>query len=830
MHLIRHTISVFMLGCLFLLTANAQPTRRASAGEIQHALKKLTVLGSALYVAAHPDDENTTVLSWLSNGRMMETAYLSLTRGDGGQNLIGTEKGDLLGVIRTQELLAARRIDGPRQFFSRAVDFGYSKSPEEALSIWGKETILADVVWTIRKFRPDVIITRFTPEFGGHGHHRASAILAEEAFHAAADAKAFPAQLKYVDVWQPTRLLWDDWRRETDISPEDAEKRISLNVGEFNPLLGKSYSELAALSRSQHKCQGFGATAYRGARLESFYHTAGTLASEDLFDDVNTSWQRVPGGEKIGQAIAAAYKNFNPANPTASITALVAIDNLMDDLSGNHWVKIKQQSLQKIIRDCLGIWIEAIAEDYSTTPGGKLTITAMANNPAGYPTVLKRVRIPAAGKDTLVSESLLNGNRKSMPLVIDIPEDLPYSHPYWLKLPKNGATFNIADQAQIGLPENKADLSATFEWEIAGRLYAFDTPLLFRWRDPVAGERYRPLEIVPPVMVNFESPLHLFSEEASRSLRLKIIAAADNITGKVSLVLPDGWQADQVDFPFSFSVKDEEATHVVQISAPVIANAALLKASVNVDNQQLPARSLTRISYDHIPVQTLLPEASTRLIKLDLKKEGNLIGYVMGSGDDLPEMLRQIGYEVELLSDDALETESLAGYDAIIAGIRAYNTRQRLKLTQKRLMDYVYNGGTLIIQYNTAHRLVTEELGPYPLRLSRDRVTLESAPVNFINPEHPLMTSPNRIEAKDMDHWVQERGLYFPNQWDEKYQPLFAMNDPGESEKTGSLLYAEYGKGVYIYSGISWFRQLPAGVQGAYRLFVNMISAGKDSE
>lgn len=825
----KNIISALLLGCLFFTIANGQPTRRTNAGEIQHALKKLTVLGSALYVAAHPDDENTTVLAWLSNGRMMETAYLSLTRGDGGQNLIGNEKGDLLGVIRTQELLAARRIDGPRQFFTRAVDFGYSKSPEEALSIWGKETILADVVWTIRKFRPDVIITRFTQELGGHGHHRASAILAEEAFHAAADPRAFPAQLKYVDVWQPKRLLWDDWRRDEDISAEHAELLISHNVGEFNPLLGKSYSELAALSRSQHKCQGFGATAYRGARLERFYHTAGTPASEDLFDDVNTSWQRVPGGEKIGAAIEVAYKNFDPANPTASIPALVAIDKLMDDLSDNHWVKIKQQALRKIIQDCLGIWVEAIAEDYSTTPGEALKVTAMAINPSRYPAVLKKVHMPAVATDTMLTESLSDGKRKVTPLLVKIPENMIYSHPYWLRLTREGSAFNIADQEQIGIPENQPELYAVFEWEIDGRTYTFDTPVLYRWRDPVAGERYRPLEILPPVMVNFESPLHLFSGETSRSVRLKIIAASNNVSGKISLSLPAGWRSDQTDIPFSFSVKGEEATHIVQISAPSAASSELLKATVDINEHPSVARSITRISYDHIPVQTLLPEASTRLIKLDLQKEGNLIGYVMGSGDDLPEMLRQIGYEVDLLSDDALETENLSGYDAIITGIRAYNTRQRLKLAQKRLMEYVYNGGTLIIQYNTAHRLVTEELGPYPLRLSRDRVTLESAPVNFINPEHPLMTSPNRIEAKDMDDWVQERGLYFPNQWDEKYQPLFAMNDPGESEKTGSLLYAEYGKGVYIYSGISWFRQLPAGVQGAYRLFVNMISAGKEN-
>lgn len=828
MRIVSNCIAIIGIMLLASIPGFSQPTRPAHAGEILHSLRKLTVLGSALYIAAHPDDENTTVLAYLANGRRVRTAYLSLTRGGGGQNLIGNEKGELLGVIRTQELLAARRIDGPEQYFTRAIDFGYSKNPEETLGIWDREKILADVVWAIRRFRPDVILTRFTPEFGGHGQHRASAILAEEAFHAAADPGRFPEQLRYVQPWQAKRLLWDAWRSAAESGEIAPARLLSLEVGGYNSLLGFSYPELAARSRSQHKCQGFGVLANRGEQKAFFQFTAGDPPGEDLFDGIELSWERIPGAAAVGKLLAQACDQFDMERPAASLPLLLQIDRALEALPDDPWVMFKRQELQQVIRNCAGLWLEAIAVDFTAIPGRAIPLEVMLLNRSGYPLTLESIAFPFAAQDSTVNQALPAGKAVSIRSAPRIAADQPYTEPYWLRRASETGTYIVEDQTLIGLPEAPPALSAVFNVNIDGRRFRWEVPLYYRWRDPVAGESYRPVEISPAVTVNFEAPLYLFADDQPREVRLTLQAGARDLAGKLRLKLPEGWQASLNEIPFQFTEKGQTLLKRIKITAPGEAAIRELSAEVEIGGQVLPAHSLTRIEYDHIPIQTLFPEARARLVRLDLKSPGGKIGYVMGSGDEIPALLDQIGFRVELLSDEDLDSRDLSQYRAIITGIRAYNTRDHLKVANPRLFRYVENGGTLITQYNT-YGLVTEQLGPYPLKLSRDRVTVESAPVSFLDPAHPLLNRPNRITAADMGGWVQERGLYFPNEWDPAYRPLFAMNDPGEDPKKGSLIYARYGKGVHIYSGIAWFRQLPAGVPGAFRLFINLIAAGEQN-
>ena len=804
----------------------AQKPASWNAGELQQALKKLSVMGSALYIAAHPDDENTAVLSYLANEAQVRTAYLSLTRGDGGQNLIGPEIGDLLGVIRTQELLAARRIDGAQQFFSRAVDFGYTKSREEALQFWGNDEILANVVWVIRKFRPDVIITRFTPEIGGHGQHLASAWLAEKAFAAAGDPNQFPEQLALVKPWQPKRLLWDVWTRAISQMNLDTTGFVSVNVGKYNPLLGKSYAEIAALSRSMHKCQGFGASPQRGGYREYFQHTLGDPATTSLFDGVELSWKRVPRGEKVGKLLAEALENFQPQQPTAIIPTLLKARSEMSLLPQTHDVAIKRDELDELLLQLCGIWASATVPSPSATPGSSVAISTTLINRNGYPVTLRGISYPFENGMPSGSQPLPANEPVTSEKTIAIPADAQLSNPYWLRSEKQGSLFTIPQPLDIGLPEKFAVQPVRFFLEIGGQEVIAIAPVQYKWNDETDGESYRSMEILPQVTVNFGAGLQVFGNGESRQVPVIFQSVAPETKATVYLSVPEGWQVSPASITVDFSGNGSEIRQSVTVTPTATSGEGWLSATVETGGNRQPAHSLSRIDYDHIPIQTLTPPARLQLVRLDIAKRGELIGYIAGAGDDIPEALTQIGYTVKMLSDDDLNTTDLSQFDAIVAGVRAYNTRDRLAADQPRLLAYVNNGGTLVIQYNTSHRLVTEDLGPYPLKLSRDRVTLEDAPMEILAPNHPLLTAPNAITPADFEGWVQERGLYFPNEWDDKYTALFSSNDPGESPKTGSLLYATYGKGHYIYTGISFFRQLPAGVPGAFRLFVNLLSVG----
>ncbi len=814
----------FLAIIIFLkLDLSAQIQRPINSAELISAVEKLNVVGSVLYIAAHPDDENTSVLAYLSKGRKFRTGYIALTRGDGGQNLIGSEKGAEIGIIRTKELLAARKIDGAEQYFTRAIDFGYSKSPEETFNFWGKENILSDVVWVIRNFKPDVIITRFPSDGrGGHGHHTASAILAKEAFYDAADSNKFKEQLKYVDPWQAKRLFWNAWR------PSEQQKKslIKIDVGNYNPVLGKSYTEIAADSRSMHKSQGFGASERRGNMYEYFELTAGDKPNKDLFDDIDITWNRVKNSKNIQVQINKIISSFNPKNPSESVENLINLNNLFNSVKDNYWVKEKKKELIPIIQSCTGFWLEAIADDYSSSPGDKVSFTTTLINRSNLNLTLDKISISDQLVDSTLNLKLENNNPIEVTANFVLPKNFPISQPYWLKESNNGKIFNVDNQEIIGNAENPPSVDVWATVKIGDNTLRFQTPLIYKWTDRVKGEQYRSFEIRPPVVTSIQNKLAIFTNDNSKVVKVRLKSNTNEVSGILKLNGNSNWQVSPEEISFSFDKKYAEKSFTFTITPPKIKNVANLSACILIDGKTYN-KDMVEIYYDHIGYNTYFPDSKIKLVKLDINKFDGTIGYIMGAGDDVPEALENLGYKVIMLSDENLENENLNNFDAIITGIRAYNTRERLKYDQPKLINYVKNGGTLIVQYNVSYGLQTKNIGPYPFSLNHGRVTDENAEMKFLDPTSKLLNFPNRITNEDFENWVQERGLYFSDNWDNHYTTVFASHDEGENDLKGSLLYTKYGKGVFIYTGISFFRQLPAGVPGAFRLFVNLISAGK---
>jgi len=820
---------------LLSLTLPAAASAR-DAAELRLALRKLTTVGGALYVAAHPDDENTAMLAWLANERLLRTAYLSMTRGGGGQNLIGDEKGPLLGLVRTQELLAARRIDGAEQRFTRAIDFGYSKSPEETLAVWGHEAVLADVVWTIRRFQPDVLVTRFpvTGE-GGHGHHTASAQLAEEAFAAAGDPRRFPEQLAHVAAWQPRRIFWNrfSWR---PIDPDDPAIAESLRVdlGTYNPLLGRAYTEIAAASRSQHKSQGFGAAERHGTILNYLDLRGGDRASTDPFEGVDMRWSRYPGGERIDALLARAAGEFEPDAPAASIPALLEALVELDRLRATPewsdirkpWLGGKRRDLLDAVRDCAGLAIDVAAESSTVVPGGLLPVGVTVVQRSDHPFRLVEVSSPIARAAQAPGMALENNRPVEVALELAVPVSQPFSRPYWLERPPG--TDAVEDPGLRGLAEAPAALriEVVLESPPAGRL-RYSLPVVYRWTDRVAGGQERAVDVVPAVAVALDADVHLFPQAEPRpvGVRLRSFAAA---SGELRLVLPPAWRVEPATVPVRFAAAGEEAQATFRVVPPDVATTAEIGAELALATDGAPAwtaaHRIVEIDYPHLPAQRVVTATSGRAVRADVRHRGESIGYILGSGDEVPEILRQVGYRVHLLSDADLDRGDFSAYDAVVAGIRAYNTRQRLRRAHDDLMRYVESGGTLVVQYNTRDLLVPVP-GPRPFEISRDRVTLEDAPVRLLDPADPLLAAPNRITVADFDGWVQERGLYFTEAWDPAYRTVLASGDPGEGEKPGGQLAIRHGEGVFVYTSYSWWRQLAAGVPGAIRAFVNLVSA-----
>ena len=803
-------------------------THQPNAAQIELKLKKLNVLGAALYVAAHPDDENTSIITYFANGRLVETAYLSMTRGDGGQNLIGPELRDLLGLIRTQELLSARRIDGGKQFFTRANDFGYSKSADETFKIWNRDEILSDVVRVFRQFQPDVIITRFPPdERAGHGHHTASAILAQEAFGAAANAQIFPEQVKQYGIWQVKRLYTNTGRWWNNTINENTPGIVTLNVGSYNTLLGQSYSEISATSRSQHKSQGFGSRGLRGDQLQFLEYQKGDSARKDIFEGINTTWSRVKGGDKIQPLVDKAIQGYEMATPSQTVPILFQIRNEIMKLGESIWKKRKLKEVEELIVDCLGLFLEATADDYFGTPDHLVTASLELVNRSSIDLLVDRIQSEGLNFDSASSITLKNNILLVLKTKKKVKSTLAYSDPYWLKEKHSTGLFTVNNTALIGKPENDPAITFSFSIQVGNEKLIVNRPLIYKITDPVKGELSRHFEIVPPIFLNLSKSVFIFSDDNSRTLDVKVISSIQgNETGILKLKVPEGWRVQPASIPFELKSKGEEQVKTFTVFPGKNEITSSIKAIAEM-NGKIYDQSILSISYDHIPPQTLLPKSESKLVHLDLKKSGNKIGYVAGAGDEVPNALRNMGYEVWEMKDEEVNSENLKRVDAVVLGIRAINTNTRIGFIMSELLNYTKNGGTVVVQYNTNHDLKTNEFSPYELTLSRDRVTEEDAEVRILKPDHALLNAPNKISAKDFEDWVQERGLYYPSKWDANFDAVLSMNDKGETPKDGSVLVAKYGKGYYIYTGLSFFRELPEGVAGAYKLFANMVSMGK---
>lgn len=817
----------------FTIAISAQAPKKATSSEIYHNLQKLNFIGSALYIAAHPDDENTRLISYLANDVHANTAYLSITRGDGGQNLIGPELRELLGVIRTEELVEARKIDGGKQFFTRANDFGYSKNPDETFEFWNRQEVLGEVVRTIRQFKPDIIVNRFDHRSPGttHGHHTASAMLSVEAFDDVNNASKFPESAQEYGIWQPKRLFfntsWWFYGSQEKFEKADKSKHLTVETGNYFPSLGLSNGEIASLSRSMHKSQGFGSTGSRGSETEYLELLKGSKPqNNNLFEGINTNWTRLEGGQEIGAILNPLETNFNFSNPSKMLPQLLKAYPLISNLKDEHWKKIKLKQLKQLIIDCSGIFLEAVSEVNTINPNDTFKVTLEAINRGIGNVTLKSVKNLEGNILWSQSEVLPFNEGKKFEVTVSSGIHNPmYSSPYWLN--EEGTLGMYAAPEQLrGLPVTPPLEQLVFELDFGTITIPYTRNIIYKFNDPVKGEVYRPLEVLPEVTATIPEKVLIFADNASQNVSVMVRAGKNDISGNVSLKHPKGWKVSPTQQTFNLKRLGETKTLNFTVIPPTGQSEGYLKTIINAEGKTFD-RELVTIDYEHIPYQSVLLPSEAKVAKIDIQKKGENIGYINGAGDAIPESLKQIGYSVTTIDPANISAENLQGFDAIVVGIRAYNIVSELAFVQPILNKYIENGGTVIVQYNTSRGLVTEDLAPYFLRLSRDRVTDEFSKVKLLAPENPILNTPNKITQRDFEGWVQERGLYFPDEWAKEFTPILGMNDKGDPKTKGSLLVAKYGKGYYIYTGLSFFRELPAGVPGAYRLFANMLSIGK---
>ena len=825
----------FLLIIVFLLITNsiaAQKPQKLTSNQIYEKLQKINFLGTALYIAAHPDDENTRLIGYLANKVKARTAYLSLTRGDGGQNLIGPEIRELLGVIRTQELLAARNIDGGEQFFTRANDFGYSKHPDETLEIWNEKEVLSDVVWAIRTFKPDVVINRFNHRTPGttHGHHTSSAMLSVAAFDLANDSSQFVSQLKYTSLWQPKRLFFNTsswfYKSQQDFEKATKGKLMAFDVGVYYPLKGLSNNELASMASSQHLCQGFGRLTTRGSQNEYVAFLKGDKPKDekDIFSGINTTWNRLKDGGEIGAILYEIEEDFDFVNPSIHLPKLMEAYQLIQKLEDRHWRIIKEKELKVIIEACAGLYLEVSANSASGAPNTSIEINFEALNRSTIAVELTSVE-STIDKKTFLKELDLEANKK-----VNFKETITlatteFSDPYWLKKEASLGMYSVENQLLIGKPETPRPVIINFNLTIEGIPITFTKNLVRRYAERDIGEIYEPFEVLPKVTTKLKDKVLIFSNDMPQKVVVEVRAGANNVAGTIKLEVPEGWKVSTK--AKTFIIKQKGDTYEVDFLVFPTENQleGKLKVIVTSDGKTYN-KELVEINYNHIPKQSVLLTSEAKVVRLNIKTIGTKIGYIKGAGDAIPESLRQIGYTVDLINPAEINEKNLLGYDAIVLGIRAYNVVKELKFKQKYLLAYVENGGNMIVQYNTNRRV--DVAAPFELKLSRDRVADEFAEVRILEKEHSLLNYPNKITSEDFKGWVQERGLYFPGTWSKEYTPILSMNDTGETAKEGSLLIAKLGKGNYIYTGLSFFRELPAGVSGAYKLFANMLAVGKD--
>ncbi|MCG8574326.1 MAG: PIG-L family deacetylase [Flavobacteriales bacterium] len=810
---------------LFILTLvfSGAALANKGTGELYVNLQKLHSLKRVLYVAAHPDDENTRALAWFSLSEKAETAYFSLTRGDGGQNLIGDELSEELGVLRTQELLAARSFDKARQFFSRAVDFGYSRSAEESFEKWGKAEVLSDLVLVIRQFKPDVIVTRFPPDKrAGHGHHIASAMLAIEAFEKAADPAFLPEQVKEYGSWQATSVYWNSsvwWNTKLDSIAKDNPDYLVADIGGYSPALGMSYNQIGTLARSEHKCQGFGGLIEMGSRIEYFENLAGEKLKDSFFEKNDKSWTKLVD-EKFEETFDKLLNDFDFLHPEENVATLFEIQKGLEKLESSPFKREKLKLCNQLIADCIGLHCELISNDYSFLVGEALSLKLNAINRS--PLDVELTSISVNGKKQEL-KGLLSQNRQYTDTVA-MDGINTFSDPYWLKQPFD-SRFKVDDPSNLGKPQNDASVLGLVEFKIGSESFTIEVPGTYKWRDPSYGERRRDLICVPDFTVNLDQDIAILKPGGETTVRLKVHAFKPDLKIKIHLSTPAGWILSENTIDIDLSKKHEEKYVEFSLKSAENAERGLLTIRDEKGNDLM---SYTEIVYDHIPTQIILQPAKMECISLDARIQPGKVAYIKGVDDAVPQAIEQLGFEVETFEVSDLSTLDLSIYQSVVLGIRIYNVHPELGNFDTKLANYVQAGGNLIMQYNTASRSQrNKKFGPVEFQLSRNRVTEEDAEVTFLAADHPIMNYPNKITTKDFDHWVQERGLYFATNWDDAFTPLFAWHDKDQEDVKGALIVAPYGQGQFVYTGISFFRELPKGVEGAYRLFANLLSYQK---
>ena len=813
---------------------------------ILQSLRKLQVLGSVLYVAAHPDDENNSLLPYLAKEKMYRTAYLSLTRGDGGQNLIGPEQGIELGMIRTKELLAAREIDGAEQYFTSAYEFGFSKSMDEALQVWDRQKVLADAVWVIRNYKPDVIIARFPPDArAGHGHHSASAQITREAFTAAADPNQFPEQLTNgVTVWQAKRLLWNTFNFGG--ANTTSSDQFKIDVGVYNALEGKSYGELGGEARSMHKSQGEGRPRRKGEILEYFTTIVGEAPTRSLLDGVSTDWTRLgQNAERISSAIDAVIAAYNPLQPTLSLPALVKIYEQVKGLPVSVWKAYKLSTLQQIIEAAAGLSVEAFTVSEKAVQGDSISFTCAVNNRSTAVVNLENIAVSNQAFSKQVGQQLIQNKNYNYAVNMLPVASKNQFQPYWLQQPKKlDGMFLVNDYTVLGKAWNDPTISVQFTCTIEGVVFTITRPVLHKYVNLVKGECVQPFILIPPYELVVKPTVvltNVLSEKGKKNqatpLQLTVLSNQEKQTGaSVRYTLLDQKTGNQIYEKSVDSVFKDAKMSTIGMPIASFYNPAntsnAITASVAVTNTkgtQNYNEHLQKIVYDHIPNTHYLTQDIVKVVDEPIRVNGSKVGYIAGSGDLTEDALVQLGYRVEKITAANCTPQYLAGFDAIVTGVRAYNVNGFLKDGYLTLLQYVQNGGNLIVQYNrTGTNGLTPAMAPYPFTISGgSRVTEENAEVVFSIHTHPVLQSPNQITARDFEGWIQERSTYQATAIDARYEAPLLMHDKNEQPSSGSLITCAYGKGNFSYVGLALFRQLPAGVSGAYKLLANLIALPK---
>ena len=863
--------------CLFLTTQADAQDRGASA--LGAALRGLGVNTRVLVIGAHPDDEDTQVIAWLSRGRHVETAYLSLTRGDGGQNAIGNELGEALGVIRTEELLAARRVDGGKQFFTRAYDYGFSKNAEEAFTQWPRDSLLRDVLTVVRSFKPHVIISVFTgTPRDGHGQHQAAGILAREAWDWSADTIRVPrsATAGY-GAWTVSKFY-----RGASFRRDNAT--ISFNVGEYDPVLGRSYAEIAAISRSQHRSQAFGTLQPLGVRLDYLQREAVRVpapedpkAERSIFDGMDTTWARFRAGardaaaraaiDSLPQFFVAARASFDAYAPEKSIPALARLQRVLsrvctmesDDpctgpsggrgpaspasgyLAGSppggiaegdvgRAVGVALHRVEQALKLATGVAVDAVAPR---------ELWSMDQPVNGTVTLYNRGRATVRVVDHVSVDTMTADHRPVVPVLPDSAFVRPFTGrpfvraaqptaPWWLARPRSGAMMaNLPIVTDEGAVVPGARISLSLQVDSAS--FTITEPVVYRYADQVRGEIRRPIAGVPSVSVLLDQEVEYAPARAPIERELRVQVWQPDTTARdvqVALRLPNGLTADSASRTVSLPPLGVARSVAFRIRGRLPVGRHVIEAVATADGKEY-AQGYTTIDYEHITPRRMYRPSRLAIEAVDVAMtNGMRVGYIQGVGDNSAPALEQLGVSVVRLDPATLGQADLGGFAAIVIGPRAYESLPALVANNGRLLDYARRGGTLVVQYGQ-YEMMRPGMMPYPISINRphDRVTMENAPVTILDSTASVMRSPNRITARDFEGWIQDRSLYMPRTFDPAYTPLLAMSDPGEAPNRGALLIAPLGEGTYVYTTLAFFRQLPNGVPGAARLFLNLLAA-----